>query len=292
MRRAVRRFPGGLFAFCVVASLLFHFASFAPIAVMNLWESSEKPKAKPVQIKVVEAKPKLKKDTPDQSDPAKQVIEVPLRPTAAPKDSKFAGLQDHKTAKETRLKERLSRPKAANAGARGQKTAAKKKAQPQPKTAKPAAKKELSIADFAQRPSSRKLDRMVPSMNAGDPNAGYFDFVADTDIEIGETLDLNTTKTEFVGFFAQFRKSLQLVWVYPRAAAQKGQEGIVGLNIIFKKDGTAKAVNLRRSSGSKILDKAIVEAIWLAQPFGNLPSTYQKETLTVTANFHYHLRAH
>lgn len=280
-----RRIPGGVFAVCVFLSLFFHFASFSPAIFKSLFESHEQPKKHdPVQIKIVQ-KPASKKDSALlEQDLKKEIVEVPLEPTEAPETSKFAGLQDHKAKKQTRLAERLARPKAANAGRRGEQVTEKPSA---PK----AEKKELSLADFAKNPSKRSLDNLIPTMNSGNPNAGYFDFIADTDIKIGDILDLNTTRTEFVGFFTHFRKALQLVWTYPSDAAKKGLEGVVGLNIIFKKDGTPKSVNLRKSSGSKILDDSIVEAIWLAQPYGALPSTYEKETLTVTANFHYHLRA-
>jgi len=285
MRGYTRGIPGGVFALCVFLSLAFHFVSFAPVMVAGLFEHPENVrKPQPVAIKVVRKSPKKdEQSTFVETDLKKRVVEVPLTPTEAPTESKYAGLTDHIAKKQTRLPKHIILPKTAEAGVRGK----KKGSSVAPKKSE---KKDLTLADFSRKPSARKLDNLVPTMNAGNPNAGYFDFIADTDVEIGDVLDINTTKTEFVGFFAHFRKSLQLVWVYPRAAAKKGLEGIVGLNIIFQKDGVPKSVSLRKSSGSKILDDAIIEAVWLAQPFGPLPASYKKETLTVPANFHYDLR--
>ena len=71
---------------------------------------------------------------------------------------------------------------------------------------------------------------------------------------------------------------------------QRGQQGVVRLRFAIAADGTASQIKVTKSSGYRVLDVAIVEAIRLASPFSPLPGSLKRDQLTITGSFHYILR--
>lgn len=55
---------------------------------------------------------------------------------------------------------------------------------------------------------------------------------------------------------------------YPRIARQKGWEGIVRLEVFVDKDGIPESVDVQKSSGYSVLDKAALQAVkkWKFSP--------------------------
>jgi len=53
------------------------------------------------------------------------------------------------------------------------------------------------------------------------------------------------------------------------------------------KDGHTRRLRVVKSSGYKILDDAIVEAIKLASPFSPLPDGFGKDKIVITGMFRY-----
>ena len=66
-----------------------------------------------------------------------------------------------------------------------------------------------------------------------------------------------------------------------------GVEGTLELLITVDKQGELLDVDLRRSSGSDILDFEAIQAVYRAAPFGPLTKHYPHEKLHIRANFRY-----
>jgi TonB family protein len=125
---------------------------------------------------------------------------------------------------------------------------------------------------------------------AGDMNkqvsTGYQDYI-DENLEIGDRIDLNTNNFRYLSYFTSIRKALDLVWVYPSEAVQRGLQGEAKVEFTILKDGRVERIRVLDGSGHKILDEAVVEAIKLAGPFTPLPIGLQKEKLTIVGSFRY-----
>lgn len=296
--------------------------------VSRLSEDSAKPKKQRLQIKLVDkAKKKVPtKDKPKTNDDAKKILEVHQEETEAPKVANHKGHQNHKAAKETRVKPTPKQPAMdpGKAGANQQtKTAGKTKKTPKKVAKKPVKqtknqkttenkptppklKPKLSMQpllspkgkkSFSQRahktkdaPPPGSYQSFLPSGDdlAHQVRAGYQDYV-DESLELGDKIDINTTDYRYIGYFTSMRKAIELVWTYPSAAARRGHQGIVGLQFTILKDGQINGLKVVSSSGYQSLDTSIVEAIRLASPFSPLPDGFGKNELTITGNFRYML---
>jgi protein TonB len=53
--------------------------------------------------------------------------------------------------------------------------------------------------------------------------------------------------------------------------------GNLSLDVSLRQDGTVKEINIRRSSGHKVLDEAAIEIVKLAAPFAPFPNSSKKE---------------
>jgi protein TonB len=107
------------------------------------------------------------------------------------------------------------------------------------------------------------------------------------DVQIGDTIWLNLQHDLLVSFFRRFHDQVERVWNYPREALELGQEGTLELLITVDQQGELLDVDLRRSSGSDILDYEAIQAIYRGAPFGPLGRHYPHEKLNIRAYFHY-----
>ena len=128
------------------------------------------------------------------------------------------------------------------------------------------------------------LNTSLTSM-AGEVERGYQDYINE-DLELGATVDLNTQEYRYIGYFTGLRKSIELTWTYPSTAIRRGLDGSVFVRFTIKQDGKVSQVNVLDSSGHKILDHAIVDAIKLAAPFAPLPESFGKK-ISIKGNFNY-----
>lgn len=72
------------------------------------------------------------------------------------------------------------------------------------------------------------------------PNGGYLENI-DADVAEGDRIDMNTSSFKFISYFTGLRKQIELVWVYPLDAAQRGLQGVVQLEMVIEKmDESAK----------------------------------------------------
>lgn len=302
--------------FVIVAfSALIHLISIINLDKLPQTSSLPFPKTVSAPSKVtvkVTQKPKAK-EKDEQDDKMQRLLETPLAPTEKPKSASRLGAQDHATARETKISQQAPRPKAADPGAAGRdalpKAAQRSQPLPQGETQtakmpevlearpKPLAKqKEMLLSPegsvVAPRPLEDKprnrYESLMPRSTemAQQVQAGYQDYV-DEEVEVGERVDLNTTNFRYLGYFTTIRKAFEMVWVYPSEAVQRGLQGEVKVEFTIQKDGKVSRIRVVASSGHRILDEAVVDALRAASPFSPLPSGMQKEKLTVVGSFRY-----
>ncbi len=304
-------------------SIVFFSALLHLVSIVNLDKIAPRtsaipyPRSEPAKINVkVTKKPKKPQDKekPEEKDPdAKRLVETPMAPTEAPKDSNRLGAQDHKTEKETKIADQVPRPKAADPGQAGRdsKAQAARKAQNAPQVTEQVKPKTSDVQRESPPQAPNKSMLLSPNGTVAAPRArenkprnvyeslmprseemaqhvqaGYQDYVSD-EAEIGERVDLNTTNFRYLGYFTNIRKAFELVWSYPAEAVQRGLQGEVKVEFTILQDGRLARVRVVTTSGHKILDDAVVEALNLAAPFAPLPEGMKKDRLTVVGSFRY-----
>ena len=100
-------------------------------------------------------------------------------------------------------------------------------------------------------------------------------------------ISLDTTETKYVSYFARIKHQIERVWIYPVEAAQRGISGELTLRFQISRDGNLIGVYLVDKSGYEILDLAAFKAVRGAAPFYPIPSTIDKDRLTIIATFVY-----
>jgi len=109
------------------------------------------------------------------------------------------------------------------------------------------------------------------------------------DVEEGEAVWLDAEKDLLASFFKRFRDNIYQVWNYPRSAAERGESGVCLLKIVINQDGSVEDAKILEGTGSPTLDREAVAAVYRGASYGNLPSSYPKEQLTIMAYFQYRL---
>ena len=135
------------------------------------------------------------------------------------------------------------------------------------------------------RSAYKKLLENSIAMLGNEVMRGYQGYVED-DLEMGETLDLNTQEYRYLGYFTSLRKAIELAWVYPSGAIRKRLYGNVFLKFTIHQDGGVSKIMVLDSSGHRILDLAIMEAVRLASPFAPLPQAFGKK-INIQGTFRY-----
>ena len=268
----------------VAVSFLLHFSAvwkLGEVGKVNLGAS----KNDNIDIKVVSVP---KKDTK-----TKKLLEAKQEKTEKPDNPRYKGAQDHKTEKETKTEFR-PQEKALDPGLAGTATktvTAKPQQKQQVKKKKEKSQQQLyengDIAVSKRKPRN-KYEALMPTNSdlANVVKSGYQDYL-DEDLDVGERIDINTSDYRYIGYFTSLRKAVELVWTYPREAVRRGLQGEVGVEFTIMKDGSVKKVRVIRSSGHKILDKSVVEAIKLASPYTPLPDGFEKKKLVIVGGFRY-----
>jgi protein TonB len=109
-------------------------------------------------------------------------------------------------------------------------------------------------------------------------------------VERGEAVWLDTESDLLTSFFNRFRDGIYLVWNYPSAAAERGEEGTCLLRITINRAGMVEEVQLLESSGSARLDDEAIDAVRKgSRYYGYLPASYPGDKLTIFAFFHYQI---
>jgi protein TonB len=103
---------------------------------------------------------------------------------------------------------------------------------------------------------------------------------------------LDTSDPRYAEYFAELKRLIEAKWSYPAEATRRGQSGRGEVRFVLRKDGGVRTVEIVRSSGVRILDAYIENAIRLAQPFPPIPASLTDEStpedgMPITINFSY-----
>jgi TonB family protein len=104
----------------------------------------------------------------------------------------------------------------------------------------------------------------------------------------GEPIPLNTTDPNYNDYFEKLRRQIQDKWSYPLEAGDKNIGGSLLIEFGIRRDGKLQFIELRRSSGTPILDLYAMNAVKLASPFPPVPEPLVRGTgIPVGALFNY-----
>lgn len=275
-------------------SLLVHLLSFLSAQRLSSWDSLQGPVDRQTKVKI-----RLNEHQKSAKDDltGKTIIETPQTETLPPPLAQHAGPQDHATQKETKLAKRLlNDDRSLDPGVKGKQTSRDKAKTPQISVAKtlPTPRQIISGPGTLAIPGSmseprNSYERLLPSKENdvfGTPTAGHTEYI-DARIPDGDRIDMNTTAFRYISYFTGMRKAIEMVWIYPREAVERGLQGEVQLEVVIEKDGKVSKVRLVNSSGYAVLDANMLQTIRLASPFAPLPKSWNKERILVTGAFHY-----
>lgn len=266
-------------------SLFLHIVSFVGAGRYGIWNRAPlKLSEDKVKIRISDSSAKKSRDDLQ----GKKIIETPQVETAPPKEAQHVGPQDHATDQEMKLaKKNLRENRGLDAGQIGKQEAkAQTRSQPTPKQiiSGPGT---LAIPGAVNQPRTN-YEKLLPSKENdvfGSPTAGYAEYI-DSNIPEGDRIDMNTSNFRYISYFSGMRKAIELVWIYPRDAVERGLQGEVLLELVIEKSGKVSKVRVVRSSGYGILDENMLKTIKMAA-FAPLPKSWKKERILVTGAFHY-----
>ena len=105
--------------------------------------------------------------------------------------------------------------------------------------------------------------------------------------ERGKTLQLNTSEVRYYKYLMDMKRRIEYYWEYPVIAARNGWQGSLNMSFTIHKDGSVGDVIVNKSSKYPVLDEAAVNAIKIAAPFSPFPADFDKDEITIKANFMY-----
>lgn len=247
---------------------------------------------------VTDAEKQLLEQFKKNSFAPRRIIETPQTPTAAPKVPSSLGAQDHATERETKLKERqITNSKGQDATNRDKATPANDSPKPSLSVDKAQSVTKPIAADSSgtmvvgsdKKRDKTAYEKLLPDTTKDvftKSSPGYLERI-DAPVAEGDRVDMNTTSFKYISYFSGLRKQIELVWIYPSEAIQRGLQGAVQLEMTIEKDGRVSRVRIVESSGYQTLDDNMVRTIKSASPFAPLPKAWGKERLVVTGSFHY-----
>ena len=105
----------------------------------------------------------------------------------------------------------------------------------------------------------------------------------------GPTVDLDNPDPAHRGYLVRVRERVRAHVVYPRGAGERGIAGELQVEFRIGREGRIECVALRRSSGSELLDRYVLSAVRLAQPFAALPAHVPRPSLPVSGTFRFRI---
>ncbi|MDH5648927.1 MAG: energy transducer TonB [Gammaproteobacteria bacterium] len=92
-------------------------------------------------------------------------------------------------------------------------------------------------------------------------------------------INARTREYKYAAYMDAWRAKVERVGNlnYPEEARRKGLSGDLVLDVALKPDGSLDSIDIRRSSGHKLLDDAAVRIVTLAAPFSPFPKSIQAE---------------
>lgn len=95
-----------------------------------------------------------------------------------------------------------------------------------------------------------------------------------------KTLSARTQEYKYANYLDAWRRKVERVGNlnYPDEAKRRKLYGNLVMHVSLRPDGSVKAINIRKSSGHKLLDDAAMRIVKLSAPFAPFPSEIRKET--------------
>lgn len=95
-----------------------------------------------------------------------------------------------------------------------------------------------------------------------------------------KTLSARTQEYKYANYLDAWRRKVERVGNlnYPDEAKRRKLYGNLVLHVAIRPDGSVKSINVRKSSGHKLLDDAAVRIVKLSAPFAPFPAEIRKET--------------
>jgi len=95
-----------------------------------------------------------------------------------------------------------------------------------------------------------------------------------------KTLSARTQEYKYANYLDAWRRKVERVGNlnYPDEAKRRKLYGNLVLHVAIRPDGSVKAINVRKSSGHKLLDDAAIRIVKLSAPFAPFPAEIRKET--------------
>ena len=93
-------------------------------------------------------------------------------------------------------------------------------------------------------------------------------------------ISVRTREYKYASYMEAWRAKVERVGNlnYPNEARRKRLSGSLLLEVALNPDGSINAIELRRSSGHRVLDEAAVRIVKLAAPFAPFPKNILQET--------------
>jgi TonB family protein len=105
----------------------------------------------------------------------------------------------------------------------------------------------------------------------------------------GAPVDLDNPDPAHRGYIAGVRERIRGHLMYPRGAGERRIAGELQVEFRIGRAGAIACVALRRASGSELLDRYVLSALRLAQPFAALPSHVPGAALPVSGTFRFRI---
>jgi protein TonB len=104
-----------------------------------------------------------------------------------------------------------------------------------------------------------------------------------------ETVDLGSFDIKYSFYLKRIKKKIEDIWIYPRAAFEREEEGIAVVKFSIGEGGDITSSQIIESSGSNHLDQGTLDVVRSAAPYDPLPQEFNISQLNVVATFHYKL---
>jgi protein TonB len=91
-------------------------------------------------------------------------------------------------------------------------------------------------------------------------------------------------------YFALVSAHLNRRKQYPREAKQARQQGVVTVRFTVDRGGNVSATSIKRSSGHTLLDQATLDLLIRVSPLPRMPSSMQRDSVTIAVPIEYSLK--
>jgi protein TonB len=101
-----------------------------------------------------------------------------------------------------------------------------------------------------------------------------------------DSVSFTNIEARYESYFYKFARAVYGEWKYPRAAAGRGEQGIVRVTFSIAKDGKIMNINLLETSGYQDLDREVLRMLRALPPVP-LPESYEPAMLNINGFFIY-----